>query len=80
MKVAVLNAGSGTIKAALMDVEAAATTVCARQMADLTPGTDTKSAVSAALEALGSGDGGRRRDRSGVQARTEGRLRQAGHL
>jgi acetate kinase len=57
MKVAVLNAGSGTIKAALVDVEAAEATVRARRSAEVAAGTDTRSAFAAALDGLGTADG-----------------------
>jgi acetate kinase len=52
MEVAVLNAGSGTVKAALVDVKAAEVTVRARRSVDVTAGADTRSAFCAALDGL----------------------------
>jgi acetate kinase len=57
MKVAVLNAGSGSIKAALVEVRAAAT-VRVRQSAEVAAGTDVGSAITAVLDGLGVADGG----------------------
>jgi acetate kinase len=57
MKVAVLNAGSGSIKAALVEVGAAGATVRARRAAEPAPGTEPGSAFSAALDGLGIADG-----------------------
>jgi len=52
MQVAVLNAGSGTVKAALVEVKAAEATVLARRSVDAAAGADTGSAFSAALDGL----------------------------
>jgi acetate kinase len=57
MKVAVLNAGSGTIKAALVEVEVGEVTVRARRSAEVAAGTEPRSAFSAALDGLGIADG-----------------------
>jgi acetate kinase len=57
VRVAVLNAGSGTVKVALVEVGAAATAVCARRVVDLTAGTCSQSVFAAALDAVGDGAG-----------------------
>jgi acetate kinase len=57
MEVAVLNAGSGSIKAALVEVKAAAATVRVRRSAEVAAGTDVRSAFAAALDGLGIADG-----------------------
>lgn len=54
LRVLVLNAGSRTIKAALVEVGVDATVVRARRVVDAVPGAETKPALEAALEVLGA--------------------------